>query len=901
MLAPFRSALLGFVVLASATSLAAQETSAHELPSPRVTAVERQGAIVLDGVLHEAAWAAAQPATDFTQQDPHEGVPATERTEVRFLYDAEALYIGARMYDTLGARGVRTELARRDQQSNGDFLRFVFDTYHDHLGRTIFQVDPSGVKYDAGQASAFADPAWDPIWEVATRIDSLGWTAEFRIPFSQLRFSRAELQTWGMQIWRYEQRLNEMSMWSFWKKSESGGPSRFGHLIGMRVPRAARKVELLPYVVGSERRALPRDPSDPYARLTKRDYRVGGDVKALLGSNLTLDATFNPDFGQVEADPATVNLTAFETFFPEKRPFFVAGSGLFDFGTFSCFVCNNISSLSLFYSRRIGRAPQFSPFALDGVAYADAPVNSTILGAAKITGRTAGGLSVGLIDALTRRETAPVTDVGGREFHQEVEPLTNYFVSRVKRDMRGGDVSVGGIVTSVDRRITSDPVAHELTSGARSGGVDWSVSWDKRTYNILGSLAVSRVDGDSLAILRLQNASSRYYARPDRRPTRLGIFGTDMLDSARTTLSGAGGYLRVAREAGSWLWEVQGSTRTPGFEVNDIAFLQRADFIWLNANLVRLWSNPVSIFRNVILVGGVQRQQNYGGDVNDAEVHAFGQGTFLNYWEWTVFTLAKPSLLDDVATRGGPVVRVASSRFVQGNLGTDQRRPVVVRLDGGTGGGADGGHTDRVGVSVIIKPASNLRLVVGPTYARDFTPAQFVTTYADTGARAMYGRRAVFAELTQRTLSMETRAAVTFTPTLSFELYAQPFVATGAYSRFSEYVRPRSLDRRAFASSEITIEEVDRRGVPLSYRLAPVGTGVTNVFGNPDFNFRSLLGNAVLRWEYRPGSTLFVVWNQTRNDFDQTGRFDFVTERRALLHRNPDNVFLVKMNYWLTL
>ena len=901
MLGPFRATLLALASLVATTAIAAQDTTAHQLPSPRVVAVERRGAVVIDGVLDDAAWAAATPAADFTEQDPHEGVPATERTEVRFLYDADALYIGARMYDTLGARGVRTELARRDQQTSGDFLRFVLDTYHDHLGRTILQVDPSGVKFDAGQAAPFADPAWDPIWEAATRIDSLGWTAEIRIPFSQLRFSRAERQTWGMQIWRFEQRLNEMSMWSFWKKDDPGGPSRFGHLVGMRIGQAARKIELLPYVVGSERRALPSDPSDPYARLTKSEYRVGGDAKALLGSNLTLDATFNPDFGQVEADPATVNLTAFETFFQEKRPFFVAGSGLFDFGSLSCFVCDNISSLGLFYSRRIGRAPQFSPFAMDGVAYADAPVNSTILGAAKITGRTAGGFSVGLIDAVTRRETARVTDVDGRELHQEVEPLTNYFVSRVKRDMRGGNVTVGGMLTSVDRRITSDPVAAQLASSARSGGIDWNVSWDQRRYSVQGSVAASRVDGDSLAIARLQNASSRYYGRPDRRPVRLGIFGADVLDSTRTALSGAGGYLRVAKDAGAWLWEAQGSTRTPGFEVNDIAFLQRADFIWLNANLARFWSNPIGIFRNLFLISGVQRQQNYGGDVNDAELHAFAQGTFLNYWTWTVFGLAKPSLLDDVATRGGPVVRAASNRFAQGNLGTDERRAVVVRLDAGAGSGADGGHTDRIGVSFVVKPASNVRLVVGPSYARDFTPTQFVTTYADTGARAMYGQRAVFAELKQRTLSMETRAAVTFTPTLTFELYAQPFVATGAYSRFSEYLRPRSLDRRAFAPSEIAVAEADRRGVPLSYRLAPAGTAVTSVFGNPDFNFRSLLGNAVLRWEYRPGSTLFVVWNQTRDDFDQTGRFDFATERRALFRRHPDNTFLVKMNYWLTL
>ncbi|HEX2779670.1 MAG TPA: DUF5916 domain-containing protein [Gemmatimonadaceae bacterium] len=856
---------------------------------------------MIDGAIDEAAWRNAQPATAFTQQDPHEGQPATQRTEVRFLYDGDALYIGARMYDSLGARGVRTELARRDQQSNGDFLRFVLDTYHDHLGRTIFQVDPSGVKFDAGQASPFSDPAWDPVWETAARIDSLGWTAELRIPFSQIRFSRDERQIWGMQIWRYEQRLNETSMWSFWKKDDTGGPSRFGHLDGMRLAHAAQKVEILPYLVGSTHRALPENPNDPYARLTKNDYRVGGDVKALLGSNLTLDATFNPDFGQVEADPATVNLTAFETFFQEKRPFFVAGSGLFDFGGLNCFFCSDISSLDLFYTRRIGRAPQLSPFAVGGVGYADTPINSTILGAAKLTGRTNKGFSIGAIDAVTRREMATITDTAGREFGQEVEPLTNYFVSRVKRDMRGGDVTIGGMITSVDRHMTSDVVARRLASHAQSGGVDWSIAWDQKTYDVIGSLALSRVVGDPPAIVRLQNSPSRYYARPDRAPTRLGIFGANVLDSSRTTLSGAGGYLRVAKDAGAWLWEAQTSTRTPGFEVNDVAFLQKADFIWLNGNLVRQWSNPIGIFRNLWLDLGAQRQSNYAGDVTDAQLHGYAQGTFMNYWNWTIFGMTRPSILDDVATRGGPVVRGAGSRTLQLNVGSDRRRRLVVRTNAVAGRTTDGGRNSNLGVNVTLKPASNVRLVLSPFWASRFSTTQFVTTYADTGARAMFGRRAVFAELQQRTLSMDARAAITFTPTLSFELYAQPFVSTGHYSHFKEYVRPRSLDRREFTPSEIAVSTSDDRGVPLRYTLTPAGTAVTRTFGNPDFNVRSLLGNAVMRWEYRPGSTLFVVWNQTRDDFDSTGRFDLRTERTALLHHHPDNTFLIKLNYWMTL
>ena len=353
--------------------------------------------------------------------------------------------------------------------------------------------------------------------------------------------------------------------------------------------------------------------------------------------------------------------------------------------------------------------------------------------------------------------------------------------------------------------------------------------------------------------------------------------------------------LRRSRRTG---W---GSTRTPGFEINDVAFLQRADFIWLNGNVARQWSNPVGIFRNAVVVTGVQRQQNYGGDVNDAELHAFAQGTFLNYWGFSLFSLAKPSLLDDVATRGGAVVRVPRSWFTTGRVEGDNRRRVVFGVNASSAGSADGASAHGFGATVTFKPASNIRLVAGPSWDQQVTPAQFVTAYADTGARAMYGQRAVFAELRQHVVSMDTRAAVTFTPTLSLELYAQPFIATGRYARFQEYVRPRSETRRDFAAGEIAVASTGGHGVPATYTLTPTGTAIAYTFGNPDFNVRSLLGNAVLRWEYRPGSTLFVVWNQTRDDFDQTGRFDFATERRALFHKNPDNTFLVKLNYWLAL
>src|SRR5688500_10315747 len=505
--------------------LAAQTADTTHALRPRMIAAERTGPITLDGRLDESAWAASTPATAFRQHEPNEGQPATQPTEVRILFDDVALYIGARMHDSLGARGVRAYLTRRDQQSDGDYLEIIFDTFHDHTGRTVFQINPAGVKTDAGQAASNADPSWDPIWEAATAIDSLGWTAEMRIPFAQLRFSRDTAQTWGMQVWRYVDRLNESSMWSFWGRNASGGPPEFGHVEGIRVRERPRGVEILPYVVSRASYVPIRESErgNPFRDASEYTARVGGDLKALLMSNLTLDLTVNPDFGQVEVDPAVVNLSAFETSFSEKRPFFVEGSGLFGFGGLNCFFCSNVSSMSLYYSRRIGRQPRGSP--PDSVSYVVSPEDATILGAAKITGRTRGGYQVGMLNAVTKAEDADVAFADSRPtVEREVEPLTNYFVGRVRKNFAGGRGFLGAIATSTIRRFSYDSLRLSMPSHAEALGIDWERWWKNRTYRIASNFALSSVTGDSEVIETLQQSSARYFDRPDRKHGSNGTF-----------------------------------------------------------------------------------------------------------------------------------------------------------------------------------------------------------------------------------------------------------------------------------------------------------------------------------------------------------------------------------------
>src|SRR5690349_24352574 len=452
-----------------APSLIAQNI--HPTPPPEVRAVPLREEIHLDGKLDEAVWHTAPAATGLRQAQPHEGEVATQRTEVRFAFDGAALYVGARMFDDSGARGVRTRLVRRDADMNSDYLEVIFDTYHDHIGRLFFQVNPSGVKYDANGLGGGGDPSWDPVWEVKTAIDSLGWTAEMRIPFSQLRFrSTKDEQTLGLQIWRQENRLNELSQWAFWKLNETGGPSKFGHLHGLVIASAPGRAELLPYVVGRSSN-VPDTAGDPFATPHAMDGRIGFDGRVLLASNLTLNATVNPDFGQVEVDPAVVNLTDFETFLDERRPFFVEGAGYFGLGGLSCFFCSNVSSLSLLSTRRVGRAPQLTAYRDTLDQFVDEPQNTTILGAAKLTGHTPGGWSIGALDAVTRRGRALVQRSDSTRVSYTVEPLTNYVATRVAKDLRGGATQIRVMGTSVYRSLDDSFAVSNLSRHSEALGM----------------------------------------------------------------------------------------------------------------------------------------------------------------------------------------------------------------------------------------------------------------------------------------------------------------------------------------------------------------------------------------------------------------------------------------------
>lgn len=884
------------VVLASiAGPLVAQNI--HPTTPPVARAVPLEGSIRLDGRLDEPVWQTASPATDFRQNQPREREPALQRTEVRFVYDGAAIYVGARMFDTEGAAGVRTRLVRRDADPSSDYINVIFDTYHDHIGRLFFAVNPSGARYDANGLGGGEDDSWDPVWEVKTTIDSLGWTAEMRIPFAQLRYpSTTSEQTWGLQVWRQENRLNELSQWAFWKLTESGGPPRFGHLEGLVITRAPGRGEILPYTVGRSAN-VPGNAADPFYDPHALDGRVGADARVLLTSNLTLNATVNPDFGQVEVDPAVVNLSAFETFFDERRPFFVEGAGYFGLGGLSCFFCSNVFGLSMVSTRRIGRTPQMPAMRDTADRYAHVPENTTILGAAKLTGRTPTGWSIGVLDAVTKREQATVQRSDLSRIGVTVEPFTNYFVGRVAKDLRGGATVLRVMGTSVVRDLSDPFMADRLSRHSEALGFGTDMYFRKRDYRLMAQLVGTRVSGDSVAILGFQRSSARYFHRPDRKNGTNG-FLSDAYDPSLTSLRGLGGYARFSRDQGKLLWEVSTNFRTPGYDNNDITVFTKADYWYMGANIFPQWVKPTKWYRQLFFIAGGQQQYNFDGDLTDRQVQLFGYIQPLNYWNIQGFWLHRSNTFDDRLTRGGPVVQRPGIDVWSTNVSTDSRKNIVFDFFGQLVYDREGRVSRNAGVNAKIRPASNISLSLGPSFSHDESSAQYITQVTDSTATAFYGHRYVFSDLVQNSLAMDTRFNITFSPTLTFELFVQPLIVSGDFSRYKEFAAPRALQKLVYG-----VDVGTSTPVAAGDSIDPDGGGPAAGFVIPpqDFTFRSLRGNAVLRWEYRPGSTIFVVWTRSGESAVARGRMDFGDDAGSLFRGPSANIFLIKVNYWLGL
>ena len=886
-----RRATIGTWLLVAVPVLAAAQAPTTAAPErPSLAAARVNSPITIDGRLDEADWQMSSPATAFLQRDPDEGQPATEATEVRILFDNEAIYVGARMHDREPA-AIARRLTRRDSDPEGlaDAIHVAFDPHHDHITGAIFTVTAAGTQSDAVLYNdSWDDDSWDAVWESAVSMDDEGWIAEMRIPLSQLRFQGGDSQTWGLHIVRYIQRRAEEDWWALVGKKESGLASRMGHLTGLDV-RGRRHLALLPYATARGEFEGEVDADDPFSQAAAAAGGVGLDLKWGVTSSLTIDATVNPDFGQVEVDPAVVNLTAFETFFEEKRPFFLEGADIINnFGRNGAtgYMGFNRANPTLFYSRRIGRQPQGRAVG----EYVDVPASTTILGAAKITGKTPRGWSFNLIEAVTAREYADAA-LGDLRHRPEVEPLTNYFVGRLRRDI-GQRAGVGLMTTAVNRDLRDPSLANQLTSQAYLGGVDGHLFLDRgREWVVTSGVSGAYVSGSDAAVVRLQRSSARYYQRPDA--THLE------LDPTAESLSGWNVQVDFNRNAGNFRPNASVWAVSPGYEINDLGFQTSADRRGGHAAFA--WRKPTpdrfSRFRQLLV--SKWYAWNTGGDLIGDAVYVSATATFLNYWSASGVAHLGREVYSDRLTRGGPLMRPPAFRSFSAYAETDERKPFVLSVEGMYESDGAGAWTSQGELEVTFRPTPALSIEVGPTWMRGFETAQYVRSVVDPSAAATYGSRYVFGELDQTEVSMTVRANFIMSPRMSLQVYAQPLLSAGSYGTFKEAAEPRTYQFTRYGIDAGTIAYDPETNL---YAVDPSDSDSDRPFAfqNPDFNFKSLRINAVYRWEFRPGSTLYLVWTDERQDTRWPGRLALSQDVSALWRAPRDDVFMVKMSYWLS-
>ena len=875
----------GQAVAQQTTPPSVAATSRPHDQAPTAIAAQRTGSIRIDGRLDESAWQAATPVTDFRQFDPKEGQPASERTEARILIDDAAIYVGMRLYDS-EPKKVQTQLARRDEGIAGDLVEVTFDSYHDHLSAFIFRLSPAGARRDATVSSnGDSDNSWDAVWEGSATVDSLGWSAEFRIPLSQLRYDRNQ-STWGLQLGRKIARKAEVSFFAFTPKTEQQGVNRYGHLTGLGKLPSPRRLELVPYALAkNENPGVARN--DP---LQKRNNIVPGaglDLKYGLTSNFTLDATLNPDFGQVEVDPAVVNLSAFETFFPERRPFFVEGASIFRFGSMRTH--NTSNGYNFLHTRRIGRQPQRF-LGGSNVTFVDAPLETTIATAAKLTGRTSGGWSIGVLDAFTMREEARFLDAAGAQRRTTVEPRANYFVGRIKRDLREGNTTIGVAATAVNRSLDDPALLPIFRRAAYVGGLDWNHAWSNRRYAFDGAIAVTHNLGSAEAIDALQLSSARYLQRPDREHNRR--------DPTKTSLTGYVAEMTFAKLSGlHWKGSISYQEYSPLFEINEAGFLGSTDMRSVTPLIYYDESRPGRYLRNWQQYLFWNPSWNFDGDMTFNGVGAITSAEFPNFWGLFLRFDWRPPVFDDGLTRGGPMARAVSASGAQAEITTDRRKRYTFGLFGSRAWNSAGGWQNQIRPSATLRPSTALRLTFSPSYSRTHSMGQFVTRVTAATATNTFGSRYVFATLDQHQLALVTRVDWTFTPELSFQLFTQPLLAAADFQDYKEFLRPRQFEFGVYGRDAGTIAR-DPSG---TYTVDPDAAGAAPpfTFSDRDFNTRSLRGSAVLRWEYRPGSALFLVWQQSRFGSIGRGDFDLSRDFNELWGVPPENVFVVKGTWWI--
>jgi len=835
---------------------------------------------LIDGKLNEDLWQDANRAGDFVQLQPYEGIDPSFQTEFAILYDDDNIYVGIWAYDPY-PDSISKRLTRRDN-IDGDVIGVDFDSYHDHRTSFGFWVSSSGVKLDrisSGDGSN-EDPSWDPNWFVKTEINEIGWTAEMKIPFSQLRFEKDSDQGWGLNVLRLIFRKEEVSIWQRIPKGSSGFVSYYGNMTGLKGIEPKKQFDVTPYTVASAEK-FEAEAGNPFATGEDYNYTVGLDAKIGITNNLILDLSVNPDFGQVEADPSEVNLTAYETFFQEKRPFFIEGRSILSMPLM--IGEGDLANENLFYTRRIGRRPQGYPELGDG-EYTDMPAFTRILGAIKMTGKTEDGWSIGVLESVTADEKAEISFNGENRF-ETIEPLTNYIVSSVGKDFNEGNTVVSGMITAVNRRL-DDTNLNYLHSSAYTGGVDFTQFFKNKTYLFSFKTYFSQVNGSTEALTRTQQSSTHYFQRPDA--THLE------LDTTLTSLIGNGGSIVFGKVGNSPLsfggflnW------KSPGIELNDVGFIRNTDQILPILFASYQFFEPFSIFRSLRFNSSLYYAFDFAGKTYGFGGNLSSMAQFTNFWTTSFGLGAELESLSNGVLRGGPAFLSPASIRPFVRIGTDNRKKFIVQLSAFAPMSMEG-DSQTIGSTLefTYRPLNMLSLSLEPNIMLNRSNLQFIEENSFNG-----DPRYIFGSIDQKVLGLSLRVNLTITPDLTIQYWGQPFIATGSYSKIKMITDPLASEY-SDRYHEFTSDQIDCF-IDDGYCSIDENTdGLVDYYvGYPDFNFKEFKSNLVARWEYRPGSVFYLVWSQGRSGYNEYGDLDLNRDFKDLYQVFPHNVFLVKFSY----
>jgi len=856
-----------FLVTSLFSKASTKDTLTNETTKPvrnytttRLTTVKP----TIDGVLNDACWQTGEWSGDFTQLLPKEGAKPSQDTKIKILYDDKNIYVAIRCFDTEPSK-ISRKLGRRDELY-GDITGINFDSYHDHRTGFEFSVTAAGQKIDLILFNPMAwDMNWNAVWYVKTGLEDSAWVAEYEIPLSQLRYSSDKEQVWGMHVWRWIDRLSEESDWEVQSMSGPGMLYAFGELKGINNLPKSRRIEIMPYAVG-KLKTFEKIPGNPFADKGRSWLgNIGLDAKIGLTSNFTADLTVNPDFGQVESDPSVMNLTAFETLYEEKRPFFLEGLNIFKF---------EMGDANLFYTRRIGGVPEYKPEP-SAYEYMKYPDNTSILSAVKISGKTSDGLAVGVMQSLTANENAQLFS-GGKTKDFRVEPLTSYTVGRIQQDYKEGNSTLGGIFTATNRFI-NDPYLEGLNRNAFTGGIDFLTQWKEKKYFLDAKFIGSSISGSTDAISSLQLSSARYYQRPDAKHVKF--------DPTRTQLIGQGGRIKIGKGTGLFRFSEEVNWKSPGLELNDVGFMQMADQLEQETEISYFVNKPVSIFRTYSIGLHQSNRWDYAMNYENSGVFFTTAFEFLNRWGIAPSVHYGTDWLNTRILRGGQAVLIPA--IWEGNLSahTDLSKKFFVNINASKqAAGNEHYRNTSYEASATVIPYNPLRLSFSMNYSKNQDNLQYVDTKV-----LVTDIKYVLAHLDQKTLGATFRIDYFLTPEISLQYYGSPFASVGKYSQFKEITNARAK------------EYSDRFEVK-----HPMLLGNTYVFGsytisNPDFTFNQFRSNLVFRWEYRPGSQLYFVWGNERTDWKNNANTKVGKAITQLKDVASNNIFLIKLSYWFSL